>query len=392
MPVRVDWLSRAAYSGMFFFGVAMAVLGAALPLLTAQAHLDLSQTGNLFLAMNFAMLVSMVSLGAFMDRFGAKPVLAAGPVFVAASLALMATAAGFTTLLASVVLLGLGGGALNGGTNTLVADLHPDPQTKSSALNMLGVFFGFGALFLPFVIGSLVRTLGLAAILYVTLALALAPSVVFAALEFPPPRHGKGLAFSEVARLARNRLVLALGFLLFFESGNEFIMGGYLSSYLTRELHAPVSSASYLLALYWGAIMIGRAVASRLVLRWKGPAMILGSAVGAAAGVALLLMAQSQFFTGVGIGIAGLSLASIYPVTLGFAGSRFEAYSGSVFGILFGIALVGGMTLPWAAGQLAEAHGLRAALNIVIGDCGMIFLLQMVISEVTNTGENAYST
>ena len=83
MPVRVDWLSRAAYSGMFFFGVVMAVLGAVLPLVAGQVHFDLSQTGNLFLAMNLAMLVSGLVVGPLMDRYGKKPALIAGPLFVA---------------------------------------------------------------------------------------------------------------------------------------------------------------------------------------------------------------------------------------------------------------------------------------------------------------------
>jgi fucose permease len=383
MPQRTAWLTRAAYSGMFFFGVVMAVLGAVLPVLAGQAHLELHQAGNLFLFMNFAMLISMLGAGPFMDRYGKKPVLVVGPVLVALALALIAGAAAYRTLIASVTLLGLGGGALNGGTNTLVADLHDDPREKSSALNLLGVFFGFGALFLPFVIGSLVKTLGLAAILYVTVAMSLVPASVFAALSFPPSRHAERLALVDVGRLAKNRLVLALGFLLFFESGSEFIMGGFTSSYLTRELGASVSAASYLLAVYWGAIMMGRVISSRLVLRWKSSAMILGSALGGAAGVAILLVARSQFVAAVGIAIIGLGFASIYPVTLGFAGSRFEAYSGSVFGILFAIALVGGMTLPWAVGQLAEMRGLRAALAIVIGDCLMIFLLQTIISAIS---------
>lgn len=380
--VRTEWLSRAASSGMFFFGVVMAVLGAVLPLLTEHVKLDLGQAGNLFLAMNFAMLASMLGVGPFMDRFGKKLVLVAAPVFVAAALALIAGAENYAMLITSVVLLGLGGGALNGGTNTLVADLHADPRQKSSALNLLGVFFGFGALFLPFAIGSLVRTLGLAIILYITMALSLAPAALFAALAFPPARHGEGLALAEVGRLAGNKLVLALGFLLFFESGSEFIVGGYTSSFLTREMGASVSAASYLLAVYWGAIMLGRVISSRLVLRWKSSAMILGSAVAGAAGVAILLMARSQVLAAAGIAVAGLAFASIYPVTLGFAGSRFESYSGSVFGILFGIALVGGMTLPWAVGQIAQSHGLRAGLTIVIGDCVMIFVLQMVISAI----------
>jgi len=264
--------------------------------------------------------------------------------------------------------------------------LHTDPRAKTSALNLLGIFFGFGALFLPFVIGSLVKTLGLAAILYITAALSLVPAILSASLAFPPSRHEKGLALAEVAGLSHNRLVLSLGFLLFFESGNEFIMGGYTSTFLTRELSSSVSAASFLLAAYWGAIMMGRAISSRLVLKWKPSTMILASAVGAAAGVVVLLAAQTQFMAGVGIAIAGLSFASVYPVTLGFAGSRFEAYSGSVFGILFAIALVGGMILPWAVGQLAQVHGLRASLAIVIGNCAMIFLLQLAISARTGTG------
>jgi fucose permease len=390
MPVRADWLSRAAYSGMFFFGVVMAVLGAVLPLLTGQVHLELSQAGNLFFAMNFAMLASMLGLGPFMDRFGKKAVLVGGPLFVAAALALIAAATSYTMMITSVVLLGLGGGALNGGTNTLIADLHSDPRAKSSALNLLGVFFGFGALFLPFVIGSLVKSLGLAPILYITVALSLMPAILFAALTFPPSKHEKGLPLREVAGLAHNRLVLSLGFLLFFESGNEFIMGGYTSTYLTRQLGSPVPVASYLLAAYWGSIMVGRVVSSRLVLRVKPSTMILASSVGAAAGVVVLLAAQSELMAGVGIAIAGLSFASIYPVTLGFAGSRFEAYSGSAFGILFAIALVGGMTLPWSVGQLAQSHGLRAALAIVIGNCAMIFLLQLAISARMGEGVLAW--
>lgn len=383
MQQNTRWLTRTAYSGMFFFGVVMAVLGAVLPVLAGQAHIRLDQAGNLFLFMNFAMLISMLAAGPSMDRYGKKAVLVVGPVLVAGALALMAGAADYRALIGSVILLGLGGGALNGGTNTLVADLHEDPRQKSSALNLLGVFFGFGALFLPFVIGSVVKTLGLAAILYVTVAMSVAPAVVFGALTFPASRHAEGLALAEVGRLAKNRLVLALGFLLFFESGSEFIMGGFTSSYLTHELNASVSAASYLLAVYWGAIMLGRVISSRLVLKWKSSAMILGSALAGALGVAVLLAARSQWLAAAGVAIIGLSFASIYPVTLGFAGSRFEAYSGSVFGILFAIALVGGMTLPWAVGQLAQEHGLRAAFAIVIGDCLMIFLLQMIVSALS---------
>jgi fucose permease len=56
----------------------------------------------------------------------------------------------------------------------------------------------------------------------------------------------------------------------------------------------------------------------------------------------------------------GLALAGIFPSVLGITGGRFREHSGTVFGILFTIALCGGMTIPLVAGHMAEAAGLRS--------------------------------
>lgn len=372
-------LTWAACGGMFLFGIAMALLGALLPLLSERMGLQLAQAGTLFLGMNSAMLVSMLALGPLMDRFGKKPPLAGGAALVALALAAIAAAGEYGALLGGVVLLGAGGGALNGATNTLVADLHADPRKKSAALNLLGVFFGFGALLVPFAIGALVEALGLARILHAAAGISLALALVFLALKFPPARRAEGLPWAEIARLARHPLVLLFGFLLFFESGNEFIVGGYTTSYLTGELRLPLSTASYLLAACWGSIMLARVISSRLLLRVKGPTLVLAGSLSAAAGIAVLLGARGGVVAALGVVLTGLSLAPIYPTVLGQAGSRFEQHSGTVFGILFAIALTGGMTLPWVVGQLAQAQGLRTALLISVVSALAVFALQAVI-------------
>jgi len=51
----------------------------------------------------------------------------------------------------------------------------------------------------------------------------------------------------------------------------------------------------------------------------------------------------------------------------GVAG-KCEEYSGTAFGILFAIALTGGMILPWAVGQIADAYRLRLALLILLAN------------------------
>lgn len=159
--IRIGFVSAAAYGGMFVFGIVMALLGAILPSLSTRLQFQVADIGNLFLAMNFGMLVCCLLVGVALDRFGMKPALSVGPLLVAGALVLIVRAAAFRDLFPAVVLLGIGGGVLNAATNTTVADLHDDPRAKSSALNLLGVSYGFGALFLPFVIGAVVSNFGI---------------------------------------------------------------------------------------------------------------------------------------------------------------------------------------------------------------------------------------
>jgi len=300
-------------------------------------------------------------------------------MLVALALLFISRAEGYRTLLLGVFALGMGGGALNGAANTLVADLHKDPQKKASALNLLGVYFGFGALFLPFIIASVLRSLGLIPILYIAAVLSLAPGLLFLFQAFPRPKTSQGLPLAEAGQMIRNPLVLLLGFLLFFESGNEFIVGGYTSTYLKNTLGSSISVASYILAAYWAAMMLGRVVSSRLLLRLKSSTLVLISAIGSALGGSFLLLAASSSGAVVGVVLIGLSFASIFPTTLGVAGSHFETLSGTVFGILFGIGLTGGMTLPWAVGQISETLGLRTGLGVVVIDAVMILILQICV-------------
>jgi fucose permease len=270
---------------------------------------------------------------------------------------------------------------LNSASNVLVADLHDDPSRKNSALNLLGVFFGFGALFLPLTIGSLVKTLGLPAILWVATGLSVAPAFVFAPIRFPAPKEGGGFRLSEAGYVLRNRLLLLFGAVLFFQSGSEFIIGGYASTYLTTELGSSLSTASYALAGYWGCIMAGRVVSSRLLLKLQANTLLRISAIGSALGVAGLILSSDRAFGTLSLVVIGLSFAAIFPTTLGLAANSFGSYLGTVFGLLFAMALTGGMTLPWVVGQVAEVHGLRIGLTLVVGNFLVMLALQVLMAR-----------
>ncbi|HTT65704.1 MAG TPA: MFS transporter [Bryobacteraceae bacterium] len=374
-------LSAATYAGMLVFGVVMALLGAVLPTVSARLGFDLAQTGQLFLVMNFCMLVCSLGVGPAMDRFGMKAPMALGPLAVGGALLMVASAPSFHFLLAAVALLGLGGGALNGSTNTLVADLHPDEASKNAALNLLGMFFGFGALLLPFVIGSLLGRLGLAPILSTAAVLCAGLAAWCACLRFPPAKQAAGVSGATILGFLRLPVVWGFALLLFCESGNEFLLGGYISTYLAREIHLTLSSASYALAGFWAAIMLSRVLASRLLLRVPGHRVVLLSAAVSALASAGMALAGSATTAIVAVAALGFSLAGIYPTTLGLAGARFAQHSGTVFGILFTVALAGGMTLPWAVGQAANAYGMRLGLGIAPASFLVILTLAAAIPK-----------
>ncbi|HSL20555.1 MAG TPA: MFS transporter [Vicinamibacterales bacterium] len=358
--VRYTALDAVAFAGMFVFGIVMALVGAAMPVLTERLSLGLDDAGTLFLVTNAAMLAASLLVGPVMDRAGMKAPIAAGVTLVAIALLVISTVSRMGDLLLALACLGFGGGAVNASTNTLVADLHEDPQGKASALNLLGVFFGFGALLLPFSIGVLLSRVGLGGVLVGGAVLCAITGLVAVALRFPAPKQPQGLAFAAMPRFLRMPVVLALAFLLFFESGNEFVLGGYFTTFLIREFAVPVERASYLLAGYWGAIMMSRLFLSRAVLRIGAHRVVTGGAVLATAGALGVSVAPGASVAAGGILLTGLALAGIFPTVLSVAGARFSEHSGTVFGLLFTAALTGGMTMPWLAGHLAAGAGLRS--------------------------------
>jgi fucose permease len=362
---------------MFVFGIVMALIGAVLPSLAGRLAFGPGDIGRLFLAMNAAMLAANLTLGVAMDHFGMKPPLALGPLLVAGGVAIVATAGSFGALTPAMILLGIGGGALNGGATTLVSDLHQDAARKGAALNRLGIFFGFGAVFLPFLMGRvpLLPALTGAAVLSAAVA-------GFAAmLPFPAPKQRHATPLAEMPKLLRSPAVVSLAALAFCESGAEFTLGGFISTYAVRDLGVDsVELASWILAGYWAATMLARLALSRAPRGWSLYSTVGGCAVLACGAAVLTCVAPGVVTATAAIVLTGAALAGIYPAVLAAAGARFESHSGTVFGILFSAGLCGGTVFPWAAGEIGNAAGLRWVFGMVSAAFLAVAALSRVIA------------
>lgn len=370
-------LLASAFSSIFVFGVVMAVLGAILPVLFESMSLQKGSAANLFLSMNLAMLLMSVIFGPVVDRFGYRFFLLFSALLVSASLFSFSFIQGYAVLVFSVFWLGFGGGGLNGATNALVSDVSP--ERRGAALNLLGIFFGFGAITVPFLIGTLLKSLGFQKVVFLVCLMTLVPPVLFLAARFPEPKQKKGFPLKEVAALVKSRLLWLIAFMLFFQSANEFSIGGWVSTYLREKAGLAQSGAALLLAGFWLAIIIGRLISARFIKRTGNKALINAGAALALASLVLLSISGEPWLAGLAVVLTGLGFASIYPTALAIAGDEFAKVSGTAFSLIFTVALTGGIISPWLLGKVAQASGLGKAFIIPIINCFMVFILSLCL-------------
>ena len=371
-------LFAAACAGMFVFGIALALLGTlfGLPEMRARLQVNLAQQGDLFLLLFSGVLVSSLLVGPLIDRTGNKVVLFVSALLVTLALGGFAAADSFRFAAVAALLLGLGGGGLNTSANVLVSDIYGDE--RGPMLNLLGISYGIGALLLPLLAASLTAIFTVRQLLLFMAALAALAAAAYALLRFPPAREAPGFSVGELLRVARYPGVLLLAGVLILQSGNEASIGGWTSSYL-GSAGAAATTATWVLAGYWTALMAGRLLAARLLRRIGKAQLVLAGGLGSVAGCAVLLAAGTPAGMAAGVMLAGLSFAPIYPTTFAIAGDRYARYSGTVFGLLFTVGTIGGMTFPWAIGQLGHSLGMRSGMLLPLAGATLITLLAVVI-------------
>lgn len=176
-------LFSAACTAIFLFGIGLITLGAVLPSLKEKFQLDEVSAGALFSILPFGILMGSLIFGPISDRFGYKALLILSQLFMVAGFEGIAYAPSLGLLQVCVFLFGMGGGAINGATSALIADTST--YSKGSDLSLLGVFFGLGALSMPFITGLLKGYLSFVEIISAVGMITLLASLSLFLIRFP---------------------------------------------------------------------------------------------------------------------------------------------------------------------------------------------------------------
>ncbi len=365
--IRQGALFFTASACMFLFGMILLLMGSLLPSL-AVSTVQAGSLGSFPLA---GILVATALIGPVLDTLGTRPALAVALALVAGSLALMPECHSYPELAAAALAYGLGGGVLNTATNALVADLRP--EGRSAALNRLGFSFSLGALAAPLLMSWASRTqhpaLGTAGqataipdafllrLMALLTAAILIPVVI---LRFPAPTR-RGATLNSLLGVLENPSVWLFGVLLFFESGAENCMFVWTGKMAAGLFALAPREALLILGGLTAAMGVGRLFASQYLRILGSRKTLLGSAAVVATGTAVTYASRHVASGLLGLMIIGFGMSAIFPTALGVAGDRFPRETGTVFGAIMTLALIGGTAAPVLGGWLA----LRGMLNIL---------------------------
>jgi MFS transporter, FHS family, glucose/mannose:H+ symporter len=356
-------LFAIACLGMLAFGIVLTTLGAVLPSVIERFGIDTAVAGSLFLLMTFGILLGSIVFGPIVDRNGYKGMLLLATALIAIGLEGIAFAPSMAWLRVAVAFIGFGGGIINGGTNALVADISAESRT--AGLSLLGVFFGVGAVGVPFVLGSLLGTFSYSSIIAAVGALVLAPFLITAATPFPAPKQPQGFPLAAAKGLVRDPVLLLMGLMLFLESGMEITVGGWTATFFKQELQIADQRALVYLSLYWLGMMLARIALGSVLRRATPTRVLMGCLTVGFVGALLLILTRDASVAAVGVFLLGVGFSATFPVVLGFVGDRYTQLSGTAFSIVIVMALTGGMLLPWLTGVLGASYGLRGSFTIV---------------------------
>jgi FHS family glucose/mannose:H+ symporter-like MFS transporter len=283
-------------------------------------------------------------------------------------------------------LIGLGFVGVAGGllTTSLLYAIEPFyRELPAAAVNLAGMMF---------VLGCLVATMIVACTYYAGSVriqaelLAVIPAVYFvvfllnrdpAARQHVPPRDVLPSP-RDTLRDLRSVAGMLFTLLLFFQFGNEWAIAGWLPLFLIHRLGANPASAIWALALYFGALMLGRILAQALLPRINHRRLLIGSIVLAMFGYLALSFTNSMAGALTAVAVIGAGFAPIYPLVAEKLDDRF-AFQPRVYNGIFAMAITGGMSAPWLLGYVAAGLGIRYVMMVPALGSTIVLVLALLI-------------
>ncbi len=382
-----------ALTGFYFQGliqgIAFTTIPAAAGFLTSQSGfaLDTLQYGSLYLPMILGAILACFTAGVVGKKVGIRVPLLVGLTlnsvamagFALCSLLMHSPAQAFMALLAVMLAIGLGFGALLTALNSYA--LFFFPKGSKTAITFLHTCLGVGTALGPLLFDVFYTRdcfwgdpLLISFLFFVLLISAL--------IFFPNPMQF-GQERKTQGKVRNRPLFLLFLAIAFFYGVSETAFGNWGTLFLTRSKGFNLIDANFALALFWAAVTAGRLAAAFLSLKLSFKAIYRILSPILLCSVLLLLFASKSQQLYVAFAMAGLGCSAFLPFTVGLAQERFAAIAPVISGLVMGIYMAGYGVVSQGVGVLSELFhlSLSALFAFLIFVCVLLFYLILKVTK-----------
>jgi predicted MFS family arabinose efflux permease len=276
--------------------------------------------------------ISMILGGIFYHTIGPKRIMQFAFATHTLGIILTIFSGGYTGLLVSTLLIGIGNGCTEAACNPMIADAYEGKQ-MNTLLNRFHMWFPGGI-----VLGSLVSLLmtsldlGWQAQIWIIMIPTLIYAYLFMGQEFPKPKIEGVTSIGENIKAMLSPMYLFILACMALTAISEFGPQQWTSLILSNSGAHPM----VILALITGLMAIGRYFGGDIVHRFDQTGVLLGSAVLTAVGI-FLLSTQTGGMVYVAAIFFALGVCYFWPNMIGFVAEKIPL-SGAL-----GMSIVGGM-------------------------------------------------
>ena len=343
-----------------------------------------SQGGLIITCMSMGNLFMSIVGNLLMEKTGRRGAMVLYSAMMAASYGLFALMPNPGTFYPLMLIAGLAWGGINSLVNTVVTEMY---HGNASKLNIMHACYAIGAVTFPLLVGFMTKSglslrvpaglvAGLGVLLLVLSALTKLPERVRQVDE-----SGKSSDVQFWKELGFYLAVITLFMYVGVESAASSWLSGYLK--LVNPFFEQVP-AQTMVSLMWAMLLVGRLFFAGISARLDRRMLLVGLSAGFLIGVTgLVLFAANTILAILFTAILGLSMSAIYATAVANS-ARYVEGSAVAPGIIFGAGGLGSAIIPFVAGLVSDAAGLRMGMASLC-----LFLLILLAASILNLRERA---
>ncbi|HEY6946600.1 MAG TPA: MFS transporter [Candidatus Acidoferrum sp.] len=355
-------------AGFVINGIVISLIGPILPMFMAKWGLNDSRAGLFSLVQFSASFIGVLASSALISAKGFKPAITLGITLLSVGFALL-NAPTFALALAASGLYGLGYGFATPGTNLWVGESYG--ARRASALSIMNLAWGAGAISSSPLAMLAMRTSHVSLLLNVVGVLGVLLALVLLRMPFGRPRHEENSAPQAAnSKIAGTGVATLLGVLFFVYVGTEVGTSYWAPAHAQRA--TIWSSNNWALApmFFFAGLLGGRGAAAAILLHLKEVTVAVGGLLLAATGESIFLAGHSPLTLFGGAFLAGLGLASIFPILIAWLSKWYGTRARKVGGVMFALAALGSALMPPLVGVVSRyAESLRIGLLVPLAGC-----------------------